>query len=372
MFGLSIITFLVVLTVLVFVHEMGHYLVARWCGVRVDVFSIGFGRELVGWNDKSGTRWKVSMIPLGGYVKFSGDEDAASRPSAGAMADTEDDGNFHTKPLWQRAAVVFAGPAVNYIFAAILFAGMFMTYGVPSTTNRISAVVENSAAAEAGLMPGDRIVAMNDQPIERFEDLRQFMALNLDRPVDATIERDGRVLVLPVRPHLDEQKDSLNNTIRRGLLGVRSERREMREVGVAEATWEGAAQTITMTAVNLEALWDIVTGHRSSDEISGPIGIARMTGQAAEISPAAVINIMAVISVGLGMINLFPIPMLDGGHLLFYAIEAIKRKPMSERAQEFSFKIGFALVISLMVFATVNDIQKAAAGLLDGVLGWFS
>ena len=359
---LAIVAFLVVLTVLVFVHELGHYLIARRNGVRIEIFSIGFGPELFGWWDRAGTRWKFSAIPLGGYVKMFGDADAASMPGTGLPMMTQEERNvsFHYKRLGQRAAIVAAGPAANFLFAIVLFAGLFMTVGQPFTPADVGTVKEGSAADKAGIEPGDLIVSLDGRKIERFEDVQNIVRGAPGVTMEIVVRRDGRDIPLQVTPQLTELKDNFGNRHKLGILGI------TRSGGVPEyvrydplsATWQAAVQTWRMSAGTLEAVGQMIIGARTTEELGGPIRIAQMSGQVASIGLAALIEFMAVLSINLGLINLFPVPVLDGGHLLFYAAEAIRGRPLGQRAQEYGFRIGLALVLTLMVFATWNDIVR--------------
>ena len=364
-------TFLGVLTVLVFVHEMGHYLVARWCGVRVDVFSIGFGREIFGWNDRAGTRWKVGWMPLGGYVKFFGDANAASAPDQELdLTEEERKVCFQYKPLGQRTAVVAAGPIANFLFAIFIFAAMFVIVGQPYTPAVISFVDEESAAAEAGFAVGDRVVEINEQPIERFEEIQAMVRLGLGRSLEVKVERDGAIVPLSVTPRIVEITDQFGNIHRVGRLGIGVPERAFARHGPVEAVWQGAKQTLFVTTSTLDALGQMFVGDRSVEELRGPLGIAQMSGQAASIGIDAIIQFAAFLSISLGLINLFPIPMLDGGHLLFYAFEAVRGKPLGERSQEYGFRIGLAFVVTLMLFVTWNDLKNLP--MVADMIGLFS
>lgn len=359
-FGWHVVWFLVVLTVLVFVHELGHYWVARRNGVRVDVFSIGFGPELFGWTDRAGTRWKVSAIPLGGYVKMFGDADPASTPDATLAEMTEEERavSFHHKRLGQRAAVVAAGPIANFLFAIVVFASVYSIVGQPFTPPEVTNVLPGSAAERAGLQPGDRIVRINGVDIERFEQIQKIILLNLDQPVDLVIVRDGRERSLTASPTIDETADNRGNVVRTPRLGIAGKKVEFVRHGPVESIWRGVSETWVQTAGTIQALGQIITGRRQTDELGGPIRIAEMSGDVARGGPAALLVFMAVLSVNLGLINLFPVPMLDGGHLLFYGVEALRGRPLGPRAQEYGFRIGLVLVFSLMLFATWNDLSR--------------
>ncbi len=355
-----VVPFLVILTILVFVHEMGHYLIARWNGVRVEVFSIGFGPEIFGWNDRAKTRWKFSLIPLGGYVKMFGDLNAASLPDARIvnMSDDEQSEAFPYKRLGQRTWIVAGGPLANFLFAIVLLAGLFSFVGQPFTPAVVGSVQEDSAAEEAGILAGDRIIAIDGGEIERFEEVQRIVRLAPDQPLRVTVLRDGGEVELTATPRRTEFSDNLGNKQEIGLLGVTRSGVEYVKHGPLEASWRAVEETISLTLGTLKAVGQMVTGTRSAKELGGPIRIAEMSGQVAEIGMVSVIWFMAVLSINLGLINLFPIPMLDGGHLLFYAIEAVRGRPLGERAQEYGFRIGLALVLSLMVFATWNDIVR--------------
>lgn len=353
-----IVPFLAILTVLVFVHELGHFWVARRNGVRVEVFSVGFGPELFGFTDRAGTRWKFSAIPLGGYVKMFGDAGAASTPGDDLpqMSPEEKALAFHHKRLGQRAAIVAAGPAANFLFAIVLAALLFMTVGRPFTPPEVGSVLPESAAARAGLQPGDRIVGLGGSRIDRFEDIQRIVQLNPGTPLTAVIERDGERLTLTVTPERHEEIDRFGNVHVFGRLGIARSGLETVRLGPLEALWAAGEHTVVMTRMILHVVGQMITGARPADEIGGVVRIAHLSGEVSQVGLVAVVNFMIMLSINLGLINLFPIPMLDGGHLLFYAIEAIRGRPLGPRAQEYGFRIGFALVIGLMLFATWNDL----------------
>jgi regulator of sigma E protease len=353
-----VIPFLVVLTVLVFVHELGHYWVARRNGVRIETFSIGFGPELFGRTDKAGTRWKFSAIPLGGYVKMFGDADAASTPSGAVrtMTAEEREVSFFHKRLGQRAAIVAAGPIANFLFAIIALALLFSLYGQPFTPADIGTVQENSAAARAGLLPGDVIVEIDGQAIERFEEVQQIVRFNQGTALAVVIERDGGRQPISVTPEITTVTDRMGNTHSIGLLGIGRAGMEYRRHDPLTALWQAGRETVNLTTGTLGAVGQMISGARGTEELGGPLRIAQMSGEVAQSGIVALIWFMAILSVNLGLINLFPIPMLDGGHLLFYAVEAIRGKPLGDRAQEYGFRIGLALVLTLMVFSTWNDL----------------
>jgi len=357
-----VLPFLAVLTVLVFVHEMGHYLVARYCGVRIEVFSIGFGREIIGWNDKVGTRWKFSLFPIGGYVKMFGEMPAGPPAEAEQLGVPEepDNDSFHTKTLGQRAAVVFAGPFANFLFAVVILTGMFMFVGQPYTPADINNVLPGSAAERAGMKPGDVIKSINGADIERFEQVIRIVQLTPGGALSIVVNRNGRMVALSAIADSHELTDRFGNTRKVGRLGVSRPGGDMKMVrhNPAVATWHAVVETATMTGNILDALWQIIAGTRSTEELGGPIRIAQMSGDMWASGLPNLIMFAAILSINLGLINLFPVPMLDGGHLLFYVYEAIRGKPLGERAQDFGFRIGIAMVLALMVFATWNDLVQ--------------
>ena len=367
--ALWVVPFLFVLTLIVFIHELGHFLVARWCGVDVDVFSIGFGREIFGFNDKHGTRWKFCWIPLGGYVKFMDDTNATSAvPDSEAleqMSEEEMRGSFHFKPLWQRASVVAAGPIANFILAVVLYAALFMSYGKPLIPAVVGDVLAGGAAAEAGIQKGDQIMAINGQPIESFTDLQKIVRVSPDKDLALLIKRGDESSTLTVRPKLRETKDSFGNSVKMGLIGIQvpvAQDRTFKQYGVVSGLQEGVKETWFITTTTLSALKDMILGRGDPSQLGGPIRIAQASKQAASASFGTLINLAAVISIGIGLLNLFPIPMLDGGHLVFYGVEAVRGKPLSERTQEMAFRVGLSLVLMLMVFVTWNDIKSVVLG----------
>jgi regulator of sigma E protease len=361
-----LLPFLFVLSLVVFFHELGHFLVARLCGVWILAFSIGFGPELIGFNDRHGTRWKIAAIPLGGYVKFFGDDSAASTPDTkrlAAMDAAEKSKSFMFQPLPKRAAIVVAGPLANFLLAIVIFAGMLMIYGKQTTTARVDSVQPDSAAAAAGFEAGDVVVAIDGRAIDSFEEMKRIVSDSAGEPLKITVLRNGADHVLEATPKLTVEKD-IFGVHRIGLLGIARSPDpadlKFQRVSVPQALWMGVSETWDVIEQTLVYIGGVISGHKSADQLSGPIGIARVVGQAATISFAFVVHIAAVISVSIGLLNLFPIPLLDGGHLLFYSIEAVRGRPLSERAQEFGFRIGLAIVLMLMIFATFNDIVHLA------------
>lgn len=354
--GQYLVPFLLILSVVVFVHEFGHYWVARRNGVRVETFSIGFGPELVGRYDRHGTRWKFSAIPLGGYVKMLGDADASGSTIDLQKARQPD--SFPARTVWQRMAIVVAGPASNFLFAIVILAALFALSGRPFTPPDVGAVQEGSPAAAAGLQVGDRIVGVDGRPIESFEALQAVVRDQPERPLAFTVERDGERIELVVTPALTEITDRFGYTHRVGLIGVSRAGIEFRRANPFMAVFEATTETARMIGATLGALWEMVIGSRGTAELGGPLRIAQMSGQIAQDGLVPVIWFTAVLSINLGLINLFPIPMLDGGHLLMYGIEAARGRPLTERSQEIAFRFGLAMVLSLMVFATWNDLVQ--------------
>jgi regulator of sigma E protease len=354
----TIVIFLVVLTVLVFVHELGHYLVARRNGVRVEVFSIGFGPEIFGWNDRTGTRWKFSAVPLGGYVKMFGDVDPTSMPGdqVVAMTAAEREVSFHHKRLGQRAAVVAAGPVANFIFALVVLALLFATVGQPYTPADVGKVQAGSAAEAAGIRAGDVIAVIDGERIDRFEDVQRIVRLNTGSPLAMVLHRGAEDVTIDVTPRITNFTDRFGNEHKIGLLGIERSGVNYIRRNPASALWYAAQDTWDLSTGTLHAVWQMVIGLRPADEIGGPIRIAQMSGEVAQGGFVPLLYFMAMLSVNLGLINLFPIPVLDGGHLLFYAAEAIRGRPLGQRAQEYGFRLGLALVLTLMVFATWNDL----------------
>ncbi|MBY0500954.1 MAG: RIP metalloprotease RseP [Alphaproteobacteria bacterium] len=358
--GWYIIPFLIVLSVLVFVHELGHYLVARYNGVGIDVFSIGFGPEVFGWNDRSGTRWKVSWFPLGGYVKMVGDADAASTPDHEALKKMDEFNRSRSlfyKSVWQRIAVSVAGPLANYLFAIILFSILFATIGQRYTVPIIQGIQEGSAAATAGFQVGDKVKSINGESIDRFEDLQMIVQSKAGDSLQVVIDRNGHIFTLSVIPTLSIIKDHFGHEHKIGLMGVKGSEAGYIKRSWWNAWWYATEEAFSLSWQTLKALGQIIIGAKSADGLGGPLRIAQMSGEIAQSGITALVWFMALLSVNLGLINLFPVPMLDGGHLLFYFLEVLKGKPLSEKAQEWGFRVGFILIIGLMILATWNDLM---------------
>jgi regulator of sigma E protease len=364
-----IVPFLFVLTIVVFFHELGHFLVARWAGVKVLTFSLGFGPELLGFNDRHGTRWKISAIPLGGYVKFFGDDSEASTPSSEALASMsaeERANSFHHKKVGPRAAIVAAGPIANFLLAIVIFTCLFTFFGKPSTTARVDQVEAGSAAATAGFQSGDVVTAIDDSKIGSFSDMQRIVGIRAGEQLTFTVKRGDSTLQLRGTPQLREVKDPFGNVHRLGVLGITRKTATgdvtTERVDPATALWLGVKETWFVVDRTLSYIGGVFTGREAADQVGGPLRIAQISGQVATVGGlSALVQLAAVLSISIGLLNLFPVPLLDGGHLLFYAVEAVRGRPLSDRAQEMGFRIGLGLVLMLMVFATYNDILHLAA-----------
>jgi regulator of sigma E protease len=361
-FILKPLAFLFVLTVVIFVHELGHFLVARWCGVRVKTFSIGFGREIFGFDDRYNTRWRLAWIPLGGYVKFLDDENSASVPSRDAlqqMSAADREGAFQTKPLTSRAAIVAAGPIANFLLAILVFALTFTFVGVNVTAPRVDELVADGAAARAGFKTGDVIVGIDGQKVEAFADMQRIVSASADRELNFEVERGGVLLNLKAIPERREISDRFGNKLKVGVIGIKrnatQQEWQFKQYGPVEALGLAVKESYYIVSRTLGYLYDVVTRRESGDQLGGPLRIADISGQVASLGFLALINLTAVLSVSIGLINLFPIPLLDGGHLMFYAVEAVRGRPLSERAQEVGFRIGLAFVLLLLVYTTYQD-----------------
>jgi regulator of sigma E protease len=368
-FLLTIVAFLGVIGPLVFIHELGHYLAARRFGVKAEVFSIGFGREVAGWTDRRGTRWKVGWLPLGGYVRFAGDMGAASQPSAEWLALPAEERNrtFQAKPVWQRAIIVAAGPLINFAAAVLILAGFALAYGESRTPPIADTVVVGSAAARAGLRPGDRVVALNGRAVDTFDDIARYVAIRPRERVVIDAERAGSPVRLQAVIGADMLEDRFGNRMERGLLGMAGGRPVVEPVLPLRAIPVAIRQTGEIVRMTVETLGQVITGRRSVKDMRGPVGMAKAAGEQATLGWAAFIFLVALVSINLGFINLLPIPMLDGGHLLFYAIEAVRRRPVGPEVQEWAYRGGLAALAALMLLVTFNDL--GAVGLWRGIVG---
>ena len=364
---LTIVGFLLMLGPLVTLHELGHYLAGRWCGVRAVAFSVGFGKELIGRTDKHGTRWRLSLLPLGGYVQFKGDMNPAGQASDEylAMPEAEKAQCFQSARLWQKALIVAAGPVTNLLIAIAIFAAFFMAYGKPVAGEAqpevtIAAFAEDSAAQDAGLRVGDAIVALDGEAVEGFFDLRNRVFMYPNRTFAVAIVRGGERLTIPVTTRSEEQVDQFGNKMMVALLGIQPVAPQLtfQPVGLPEALGLAVGQCVDAARMMVTAVGQIFAGDRSVKELGGPISMAQMSGQQLSLGWPEFVSFVAFISLNLAFINLLPIPVLDGGHLAFYAAEAVRRRPASARSQELAFRTGMALVLGLMLFVTIVDLAK--------------
>ncbi|MEO6718486.1 MAG: RIP metalloprotease RseP [Novosphingobium sp.] len=355
---LTLFAFLLLLAPLVVIHELGHYLVARWCGVKADVFSVGFGKELLGWTDKRGTRWKLSSLPLGGYVQFAGDWNAISMPDAAATQLPPDElaKTFHIKPLWQRALIVSAGPLTNLLFAVIIFAAFNLAYGKVVASTEIARFGENSPAMAAGMKLGDRIESIDGREVVSFTDIPELVAPFPGKTLSIVVSRAGENLKFNVPARAETESDRFGNEGRVGRIGIGAGKITVVPVGPIEAVTLSGSQTLGVMRMMVTGLGQIISGERSVKELGGPIKIAKYSGEQLSLGWLSFATFAALISINLAFINFLPIPGLDGGHLAFYAAEAVRRKPLNARSQEWAFRAGMALVLALMVFVTLNDI----------------
>ncbi|NTS64463.1 RIP metalloprotease RseP [Sphingomonas sp. HHU CXW] len=355
---LTILAFALVIGPLVFIHELGHYLAGRWFGVKAEAFSIGFGREIAGWTDKRGTRWKLALLPLGGYVKFAGDMTAAGRsdPDWLLLPAEERARTFQAKPVWQRAIIVAAGPAVNFLLALLILAGFALAYGDARTPAVIGQAMPGTAAATAGLRAGDRIEALGGREVDTFEDMVRFVKIRAGERVRIDYVRAGQPKSVDAVIGTQEQRDRFGNEYKVGLLGIAPTDPVVRSVGLLEAPVVAVRRTGDILEMMVETIGQIVTGRRSVKELGGPLAIAKVSGEQITLGADAFVFLLALVSINLGFINLLPVPMLDGGHLLFYLIEAVRRKPVGPEAQEWAYRGGLAAVLALMMLVTFNDL----------------
>jgi regulator of sigma E protease len=363
-----IVPFLFVLTVVVFFHELGHFLIARWAGVKVLTFSLGFGPELAGFNDRHGTRWRISAVPLGGYVKFFGDESETSTPdpeALGNMTAEEQAGSFHHKKVGPRAAIVAAGPAANFLLAILIFAGMSLYFGKPSSIPRVDVIQPDSVAAAAGFQVGDVVVSIDGTAIESFVDMQRIVSTNAGAKLTFRVKRDDSLVTLSAVPALKEQKDMFGNSHKIGVLGIQYNAQpsdsKATPVGYLESLKIGVDQVWFIIENTFKFVGSLFVGTASTGDLGGPLRIAQLSGQAASLGFQFLLQLCAALSVSIGLLNLFPVPLLDGGHLLFYSVEAARGRPLSPRAQEMGSRIGLGLVLMLMVFVTYNDILHFAS-----------
>ncbi len=364
---LALLAFVLVIGPLVFLHEGGHYLAGRLFGVKAEEFSIGFGREVAGFTDKRGTRWRFSWIPLGGFVRFAGDMNPASEPTAEwlQLPAAEREKTFQAKKLWQRAIIVAAGPVTNFIIAILILGAFALIYGQNRTPTVAGTVVEGSPAATAGLQAGDRITALGGRSVDTFGDMARYTQLRPGERVTVAFERDGEARKVDAVIGTLVERDRFGNEYRIGQLGIGPGEPVLEKVGVLEAPWVGITTTASIMQSMVDGLGQIITGRRPVSEMAGPIRMAGISGQRLMMGPTEFVFLIALISINLGFINLLPLPMLDGGHLLFYGYEAIRRRPAPAVAQEWAFRFGFVAIVTLMLVVTFNDL--GSIGVWDGI-----
>lgn len=369
---LTVLAFLLVIGPLVFVHELGHYLVGRWFGVKAEAFSIGFGREMFGVTDRSGTRWKFGWLPLGGYVRFAGDMNPASQPDpAWLMLPAEERAQtFQAKAVWQRALIVLAGPLTNFLLAILILAAFAVVVGVNRTPPVVGAVLPGSVAARAGFQPGDRLVELNGRAMKHFGELTDFVRARPNQAISFAVERAGQRVTITAVPRTEYRVDRFGNKYPYGLIGVTPPQPIVEKVSIAAAPAVAVEQTYGIVRSMLDGLGQIISGLRSPSELGGPLRIAQFSGEAANAGPINFGYFIALISINLGFINLLPVPMLDGGHLLFYGVEAVRRKPVDPAVQEWAFRSGLLLLLTLMLFVTINDLTSFGVWRgLSGLIG---
>ena len=358
--GIHILTYFAVMSVIVFVHELGHFLMGRWCGVKIDAFSLGLGPELFGFDDRHGTHWRVAAFPLGGYVKFHGDANGASVPDSEAMAQmpaAEKSVTLAGQKVWKRAAIVAAGPLANFLLTIAIFSGMYMYYGQDELLPHVGTVIQGSAAETAGFKKGDIVVAMDGRAINSWQEMTAAILNSANKPLAVEVERAGARLELTATPRVE-----FDNGIAKSRLGLGPALTDAdfryTSVGVVDAIGLGGLETWHWVQQTGTSLRQLILGKASLDQVSGPPGIAQALGEVAKHAPDRLIKIIAILSLSIGLFNLLPVPLLDGGHLMFYAFEALRGRPLQDRVQEYGFRFGMLLVGSLLVFVVSNDFWK--------------
>lgn len=358
-------SFIAIISLIVFIHEFGHFWVARLCGVQIETFSIGFGKEICGFNDKKGTRWKLCLLPLGGYVKMYGDKNGASMPDPEEiqkMSAAEKKKSFVFKNVYQRFAIVIAGPVANFLLAIIIFTFLFKINGLNSVLPIVDEILPQSAASESSLQKGDKILTINGQEITDFNDVRKIVTISTDKELRLEIEREKQILQINITPKYQVSKDFFGDEIKTGMLGITASQTTHEDLNIAQSFVQANVETYKTSLLIFEALYELITGKRSVKELGGPIKIAKYSGQTVTMGITVVAWFMAMISINLGVMNLLPVPVLDGGHLFFYLIEMIAKKPLPQKTQQIGFQIGMALVLTLMVFTTFNDVYQLFFG----------
>ena len=360
------LSFIAIISLIVFIHEFGHFWVARLCGVQIDAFAIGFGKEICGYNDKKGTRWKLCLLPLGGYVKMYGDKNGASMPDLAEiakMSDAEKKKSFICKNVYQRFAIVAAGPIANFLLAILIFTFLFKTNGLNTVLPIVDQILPESAAFESHLKKGDKILTINNKKISDFNDIRQIVSTSSDQELHFEIEREKQILQINITPKYQISKDFFGDEIKTGMLGITASETTHEDLNIAESFAQANVETYKISLAIFDAIGELVTGKRSVKELGGPIKIAKYSGKTVTMGITVVAWFMAMISINLGVMNLLPVPILDGGHLFFYLIEMIARKPLPQKTQQVAFQIGMALVLTLMIFTTFNDVQQLIWGI---------
>lgn len=357
----NLFSFIFIISLIVFIHEFGHFLVARWCGVKVEEFSLGFGKELFGFFDKRGTRWKFCALPFGGYVKMYGDRNGASVPdfeAVQAMSQSEKAISFTCKNVYQRMAIVAAGPIANFILAIFIFTFLFKQNGLTTVAPIVDEVMEKSAALEAGLKKGDKILAVDEKEISDFDQVRQVVAISNAKEMQFKIARGEKILEVKILPKIQVRKDFFGDEIKVATIGISASEILRQDLNLTQSFAEANKQTYQVSVSILKVLGELITGNRSVKELGGPIKIAKYSGKTISMGFETVIWFIAMISINLGVMNLLPVPVLDGGHLFFYLIEAIRGKALPQRVQKIGFQFGLSLVLTLMIFTTFNDIAQ--------------
>ena len=357
----NLFSFIAIISLIVFIHEFGHFIVARWCGVKIEEFAIGFGKKIFGFCDKKGTQWKFCLLPFGGYVKMYGDKNGASIPDVELikkMSPHERKISFLGKNVYQRIAIVGAGPVANFILAILIFTCLFRINGISQVDPLISEVVENSASFEACIKKGDRVLAIDGKEIEDFQDMRKLVITGLEKDLNFKISRNGEELDIKVSPKIVTQKDVFGDDVKLRAVGLIAENIVKKELTLVGSFVEANKETLDISKSIFKTLYQLITGQRSVKELGGPVKIAKYSGKTVDQGIVVVAWFMAMISINLGVMNLLPIPVLDGGHLFYYFIEVIKGKPLSQKIQTYGFNVGMALVLTLMAFTTINDILQ--------------
>ena len=352
--------FVVILSVIVFIHEFGHYIVAKWNGVHIEAFAIGFGKEIFGWTDKSGTRWKFCLFPMGGYVQMFGDENEASMPAGKLkkMSKKDKARSFFYKPLWRKSLVVIAGPAANFLLTIVILTFMITQRGLPSTAPYVGEVLKDSAAYAAGIKKGDIIKVIDGDEVKKFADIPRMIAANLGEKISIVVERGGKDKELFLAPRITKSEDVFGNEVERPLIGIKSGKLEVKDANLLEALQQAVIRTYQICATTLEFLGQMIVGDRGTDDLRGPLGMAELSGQASQQDFMTMLWFIAMLSANLGLVNLLPIPVLDGGHLLMYGVEAVSGPKIAQKVQHYGFMVGIAIIGSLVLLTTFNDISR--------------